>query len=73
MKKLLIDSALNNRPIEIIYLAKDGKVTKRMISVRKMNQNKILAFCHTKRQFRTFFIKNILAAQYVRNRFNSLA
>lgn len=63
MRALLIKSAVEQRPIEIIYQSKNGTITQRRITIKKINQQKILAYCHTKKQFRSFIIEQILAAQ----------
>lgn len=63
MEKLFLKSALQQAPIEMIYQAKDGTFSKRIIIVKKVTGYTILAYCLTKKQFRTFIIDKIFAAQ----------
>lgn len=52
--------------VEIIYMGKKGKITKRRIVVRSVQDGTVKAFCLTHRAPRIFKIKNILAIQPVR-------
>lgn len=66
MKSLLVKSAIEQKPIEIIYESKTGTITQRCITIKKLNQKKLLAYCHTKKQYRSFNIEQILAAQPIK-------
>jgi predicted DNA-binding transcriptional regulator YafY len=63
VRKLLLKQQMENRSVEIIYLDKKGRTTKRTIFVKKIDQDKVIAFCTLRGQNRTFDFKNILAAQ----------
>lgn len=63
MKKLLLKCQLENRPVDIIYLDRQGRITKRTVFVKKIDQDKVMAFCTLRDQNRTFDLRNILAAQ----------
>ncbi|MBK4203060.1 hypothetical protein CE489_01360 [Bacillus spizizenii] len=53
-------------PISIIYMKKDGTISKRTIIVRQKSQTQILAFCFSKQQIRTFLLDSILSCDFVR-------
>lgn len=63
MRKYIFKSFKFNEPIDMIYLAANGKVTKRRIVVLHINNNKnsFQAFCHLRKDKRTFRIECILA------------
>jgi predicted DNA-binding transcriptional regulator YafY len=63
VKKLLLKLQMENRPVDIIYMDKKGRISKRTIFVKKFDQDKVIAFCTLRKQNRTFEIDNILAAQ----------
>lgn len=48
-------------PVEIIY-QRDKEITQRVIDIKQINDNKIKAYCRTKKAIRHFNIENILAA-----------
>jgi predicted DNA-binding transcriptional regulator YafY len=47
--------------IEMMYLAKDGSITKRKVKPLKMYGNKIQAYCFVRQEKRLFLIDHILA------------
>ncbi|MFW2108908.1 hypothetical protein [Bacillus spizizenii] len=53
-------------PISIIYMKKDGTISKRTIIVRQKSQTQIKAFCFSKQQIRTFLLDSILSCDFVR-------
>lgn len=73
VKKLLIKSSLDQKPIEIIYFSKNGEITHRLITVRSVNDERILALCHVKKQYRTFLIEQILAAHLPKKSYSTSA
>ncbi|BCB03082.1 hypothetical protein KH172YL63_12150 [Bacillus sp. KH172YL63] len=62
MHPLLLRSLKNRLSIEIIYLNERQQCTKRKISVKKIEENHILAYCFLRRDMRKFKIQDILAA-----------
>lgn len=50
------------RPIEIIYLNKDGKLSQRVVTVVELNDTYVKAYCHLRRCSRSFKLENILSA-----------
>ncbi|MGG4110774.1 hypothetical protein ABEV76_08885 [Bacillus subtilis] len=53
-------------PFSIIYMKKDGTISKRTIIVRQKSKTKIKAFCFSKQQIRTFLLDSILSCDFVR-------
>lgn len=62
MKNQLIKAMQRNQIIDIMYMAKDGNITKRRIKLIKIAGESAQAYCFTKQAKRTFIIDNILAA-----------
>jgi hypothetical protein len=61
INKLLSISMERNKPLIIIYQSSKG-ITQRSIQVRNIEGDKVMAFCYTKGEYRTFLIQNILSA-----------
>ncbi|KXJ36458.1 hypothetical protein AX282_04355 [Bacillus spizizenii] len=59
-------SLVSQIPISIIYMKKDGTISKRTIIVRQKSQTQIKAFCFSKQQIRTFLLDSILSCDFVR-------
>lgn len=51
--------------IEIIYINKEGEFSQRHIRVIVQRDEKLFAYCYTKKKIRTFNIENILATKKV--------
>jgi len=47
--------------LDMMYLAKDGTVSKRRIEVLQVGDVSFRAYCHLRKSKRTFIIDNILA------------
>jgi len=47
--------------LDMMYLAKDGTVSKRRIGVLQVGDVSFRAYCHLRKSKRTFIIDNILA------------
>ncbi|UGB32382.1 MULTISPECIES: hypothetical protein [Bacillaceae] len=62
MKYFLKLSLENKLPITIIYLSGSGSFSKRKILVRKISDEKIMAYCYLRKEIRTFSVKNVLSA-----------
>ncbi|ATP40683.1 transcriptional regulator [Solibacillus sp. R5-41] len=62
MKEQIIKAMQRNQLIDLMYIAKDGVISKRRIKIIKMIGGKFQAFCFTKQAKRTFIIDNVLAA-----------
>ena len=66
MKGILLRAASDKKPIEMIYMSKDNRISQRTIRVIAVNDSKIKAFCYVKKQYRIFNIDNILSVAPVR-------
>ncbi|MFJ5766534.1 transcriptional regulator [Lysinibacillus sp. NPDC093210] len=61
MREQLIKAMHRNQLVNMMYIAKDGSVTKRRIKVIKIVGDSFQAFCFTRHARRTFLISNVLA------------
>lgn len=61
MRKQLIKSKAFNEPLDMMYMAASGKVTKRRIQVLQIGEGSFRAHCHLRKSKRTFRIDNVLA------------
>ena len=61
MKEQLIKAMQRNQLLNMMYMAKDGQVSKRSIKVIKIVGDSFQAFCFTRQAKRTFMIDNVLA------------
>lgn len=68
MKEQLIKAMQRNQFLNMMYLAKDGNVSKRRIKVIKIAGNSFQAYCFTRCAKRTFMIDSVLAVVPVINK-----
>lgn len=61
MRKTLEKAVSYGETLDMMYLAKDGSITKRRISVLQMGDKSFRAYCHLRKSKRTFVIENVLA------------
>ncbi len=61
MREQLIKAMQRNQLINMMYVSKNGSVTKRRVKVIKIIGNSFQAFCFTRHSKRTFIINNVLA------------
>ena len=61
MRKTLERAVNCGESLDMMYLAKDGSVTKRRINVLQMGDKSFRAYCHLRKSKRTFVIDNVLA------------
>ncbi|RKQ29665.1 hypothetical protein [Oceanobacillus halophilus] len=71
MNKLLLQSINQQKRLYIIYLSNTNQITKRMIRVIRINEDRVLAYCYFKQKFRIFKLENILAVEPVREHFGA--
>ncbi|AJE80312.1 MULTISPECIES: hypothetical protein [Bacillus] len=64
MNIILRHSLEKQLPIDIIYMKKDGSISKRTIIIKKGDERAVTAFCCTKRQMRTFLTGSILSCAF---------
>ena len=61
MREQLIKAMQRNQLLDIMYMAKDGVISKRRIKIVKIIGDKFQAYCFIKHAKRTFFIDSVLA------------
>lgn len=61
MRNQLIKALQHQLLLDMIYIAKDGKMSKRRVKLIKIAGETVQAYCFTKQAKRTFIIENILA------------
>lgn len=61
MRVELIKSMERNYILDIMYMAKDGAISKRRIKVMQVGEVSFRAYCYLRKSNRTFKIDNILA------------
>ena len=61
MKEQLIKAMKRNQFLNMVYMAKDGNVSKRRIKIIKIAGNSFQAYCFTRQAKRTFMIDSVLA------------
>ncbi|MEK5070235.1 transcriptional regulator [Sporosarcina sp. FSL K6-1508] len=61
MRNQLIKSAEYNESLDMMYLAKDGTISKRRINVLQVGEVSFRAYCFLRKSKRTFTIDNVLA------------
>ena len=65
MKYLLNWSLQNNMPITIIYLSGNGHISQRKVVVKRLNNQKLIAYCYLRKHIRSFSLTNILSADHI--------
>ncbi len=61
MKEQLVKAMQRNQIVNMMYIAKDGSITKRRIKVIKIVGDSFQAYCFTRQAKRTFMINSVLA------------
>ncbi|MCL1699626.1 transcriptional regulator [Lysinibacillus sp. Bpr_S20] len=60
MKEQLIKAMQRNQFLNMMYMAKDGQVSKRRIKIIKIGSDSFQAYCFNKQAKRTFIIDSVL-------------
>ncbi|AVK85973.1 transcriptional regulator [Lysinibacillus sp. B2A1] len=68
MKEQLIKSMQHNQIVSMMYIAQDGKISKRRIKIIKIVGDSFQAYCFSRKAKRTFIISNVLAVVPVINK-----
>ena len=68
MRIELIKSMERNHVLDMMYMAKDGAISKRRIKVLQVGEVSFRAYCYLRKSNRTFKIDNILALVPVTSR-----
>ncbi len=61
MRIELVKSMERNHVLDMMYMAKDGAISKRRIKVMQVGEVSFRAYCYLRKSRRTFKIDNILA------------
>ena len=61
MRNQLVRSVEHSEHLDMMYMAADGTISKRRISVLQVGEASFRAYCHLRKSKRTFTIDNILA------------
>ncbi|KAA0965130.1 transcriptional regulator [Sporosarcina sp. ANT_H38] len=61
MRNQIVKSAEYNQVLDMMYLAKDGQISKRRINVLQIGEASFRAYCFLRKSKRTFTIINVLA------------
>lgn len=61
MRNLLERSVRYGEILDMMYMAKDGSVSKRRIKVLQVGEVSFRAYCHLRKSNRTFTVDNVLA------------
>ncbi|UED78244.1 transcriptional regulator [Lysinibacillus sp. CD3-6] len=61
MKEQLVKAMQRNQIVNMMYIAKDGSITKRRVKVIKINGESFQAYCFIRQAKRTFMIDSVLA------------
>ena len=61
MKETIIKYMQRQDNVEMIYLARNGNITKRRVKVIKACEDTFQAYCFTKQAKRTFYFDHVLA------------
>jgi predicted DNA-binding transcriptional regulator YafY len=64
LKQYLNLSIEKQVPIEIIYLSQRGEFSHRKVLVKKINGEKMRAYCYLRNQIRTFSLDRVLSASW---------
>lgn len=61
MRDQLVKAMQRNQIVNMMYMAKDGTVSKRRIKIIKVAGDTFQAYCFTRQDKRTFMIDSVLA------------
>ncbi len=61
MLRQLMKSINYNEPLDMMYMAKNGQISKRRIRVLQVGEVSFRAYCFLRKSNRTFKIDNVLA------------
>lgn len=61
MRTKLINSMKYSEPLDMIYIANNGVISKRRVKVIQIEEGIFRAYCYLRKSTRTFKIDNVLA------------
>lgn len=65
MRAQILKAMKYHQLIDVIYIAKNGSITKRRVKVLTVAGGSMQVYCHTKKAKRTFILDQILAVKPV--------
>lgn len=65
MRAQILKAMKYHQLIDVIYIAKNGAITKRRVKVLTVAGGSMQVYCHTKKAKRTFILDHILAVKPV--------
>ncbi len=65
MREQILKAMKRHQLIDIIYMAKNGDITKRRVKVLKMAGGSLQVYCYTKNAKRTLILEQVLALKPV--------
>lgn len=65
MRAQILKAMKYHQLIDVIYIAKNGAITKRRVKVLTVAGGSMQVYCHTKKAKRTFILDQILAVKSV--------
>lgn len=61
MREQLVKALKQQQLLTIMYMAKDGSITKRRVKILALTGHTFQAYCFTRKAKRTFSVENVLA------------
>lgn len=61
MRKILERAVKYGELLDMVYMAGDGKISRRRVRVLQVGESSFRAYCHLRGSRRTFVIDNVLA------------
>ncbi len=68
MEQCIKYSYIEQKPIEIIYLSRQGQFSQRKITVKSIDNGHLVAYCFIRKQMRVFSLSQILSASRSTNK-----
>lgn len=65
MREQILKAMKRHQLIDVIYMAKNGDITKRRVKVLKMAGGSLQVYCYTKNAKRTLILEQVLALKPV--------
>ncbi|WP_413361814.1 transcriptional regulator [Lysinibacillus sp. 3P01SB] len=65
MREQILKAMKRHQLIDVIYMAKNGDITKRRVKVLKMAGGSLQVYCYTKNAKRTLILEQVLAVKPV--------
>ncbi|WP_026703061.1 hypothetical protein [Salibacterium aidingense] len=70
MNGILKRAAETREPIQVIYEAKDGTFSQRVVTIYRLNEWDVLVWCHYRKAVRSLKKCNILSVGWMQKQYN---